>query len=731
MNGDIHRLCANMALGTFNGIYQGLLITGIIAGLLRLLVRTNAATRHAVWFGGLILVVLLIPAHCWLDSHLDPNYSGQAEVQPNNFTQLAHPPAYSIPAATRPSAGVSLTHQGMSENNFIIPGLGVPADETLPSEPEEININQMPTLGSVTLASSLESDEDPASEMDEQPSVGIFPQSRRGDGFRSKFARLLRPASWNIEPNLGLPFLLPLLFFWFVGTVIHLVLLSFRIHQLRKLTEESSAAEGALKQLFEEAKRTAGVARKVELRLSHRHRCPVVLGFLRPAILLPVELTSELEETRQVLCHELAHVRRYDDWANLFQHFAMALLFFHPAVWWIGRRLSLEREIACDDHVLQQGIGRRKYALVLANVAHRITQQAPLLAPGVSNNHSQLQQRIGMILNTRRNSSSCLAKGRMTTVIAATALLAVLALYSAPRMVFAGSDSGEPTPQNASETAGAAVSGPASTPAVLAGSAGSGSAAAVASESSGEAAPAVEPGPKFKPETPGGEPAEPVEIAAPEAPLAPNLNMDFVPRPPRAARAGRAGKVPRPPESPDDMNQQDGSIDERLRRLEKMVRSLMEQQGVKQRGMVYSQNGYDMNADRYQQKIEKMRGLAEAGNDKVSEQKFKELAERQAARTADQVKRATEQAKRATRDLEARIEQDQMDKGEFRDGVQRQLESLRKARESLSQEMDKLSRQIEKLERAQQRGENDQKRRSEADSEKLQADNNSEAEIVR
>src|SRR6185369_11433893 len=99
--------------------------------------------------------------------------------------------------------------------------------------------------------------------------------------------------------------------------------------------------------------------------------------------------------------HELAHVRRLDDWANLLQNTFQAALFFHPVVPWIARRLSLEREVACDDQVLQQ-IGKPKaYAMLLANLADRFQGNRALPAPGVSTSVSQLKERITMILNTR------------------------------------------------------------------------------------------------------------------------------------------------------------------------------------------------------------------------------------------------------------------------------------------------------------------------------------------
>jgi hypothetical protein len=76
------------------------------------------------------------------------------------------------------------------------------------------------------------------------------------------------------------------------------------------------------------------------------------------------------------LLHEYAHLRRGDDWTNLIQKIVRALFFFHPAVWWIENRLSVEREMACDDAVLAETANPHGYATCLIsllekNLAHR------------------------------------------------------------------------------------------------------------------------------------------------------------------------------------------------------------------------------------------------------------------------------------------------------------------------------------------------------------------------
>jgi D-alanyl-D-alanine endopeptidase (penicillin-binding protein 7) len=77
----------------------------------------------------------------------------------------------------------------------------------------------------------------------------------------------------------------------------------------------------------------------------------VVLGWLKPVVLIPAAALMALspEGLEALLAHELAHIRRGDFLANVIQTLAEALLFYHPAVWWLSRRIRQERELCCDD----------------------------------------------------------------------------------------------------------------------------------------------------------------------------------------------------------------------------------------------------------------------------------------------------------------------------------------------------------------------------------------------
>ena len=89
------------------------------------------------------------------------------------------------------------------------------------------------------------------------------------------------------------------------------------------------------------------------LRWSREVASPVVIGFAKPVILLPVSLMTHLSmnQVEAVLGHELGHLRRRDPWALMMQRVVETVLFFHPLIWWVSRQLDKSREEACDDLV--------------------------------------------------------------------------------------------------------------------------------------------------------------------------------------------------------------------------------------------------------------------------------------------------------------------------------------------------------------------------------------------
>ena len=147
------------------------------------------------------------------------------------------------------------------------------------------------------------------------------------------------------------------------------------------------------------AHRCLGTTR-VRLGLSDQVDSLVVLGWLKPVVLLPAAafLALSPEALEALLIHELEHIRRSDFLANLIQTLAEALLFYHPAVWWLSRRIRQEREHCCDDAAVRASGNPLLYASALTRLEelriHPIL--VPQLAPAASG--GQLMSRIQRIL---------------------------------------------------------------------------------------------------------------------------------------------------------------------------------------------------------------------------------------------------------------------------------------------------------------------------------------------
>ena len=163
---------------------------------------------------------------------------------------------------------------------------------------------------------------------------------------------------------------------------------------------------------------------------------PMAAGFVRRAIIFPQSVIDELspEEFEQVLCHEMAHLRRGDDWTQLIHAIAQAVFFMNPAIYWIGRRLKIEREMACDDWVVSTIGHPRPYAACLTHL-HELTRRtpAPQLAPGaITRRRWQLRARVEALLQADRNSSPQFARSGWMAACALASVALIVAAKTTP-----------------------------------------------------------------------------------------------------------------------------------------------------------------------------------------------------------------------------------------------------------------------------------------------------------
>ncbi|MBE7501302.1 MAG: M48 family metalloprotease [Verrucomicrobiales bacterium] len=142
---------------------------------------------------------------------------------------------------------------------------------------------------------------------------------------------------------------------WLAGVTLLSLRLSAGWVKLRRLPCLASPIhEPGIVKRFRELCVRLEVSRPVQLLNSGLVRVPMVLGWFRPAILLPTSTLTGLSP-RQIdfiLAHELAHLRRGDHWVNLCQVLLETVLFYHPAVWWVSRHVREDREHCCDDLAL-------------------------------------------------------------------------------------------------------------------------------------------------------------------------------------------------------------------------------------------------------------------------------------------------------------------------------------------------------------------------------------------
>jgi beta-lactamase regulating signal transducer with metallopeptidase domain len=178
--------------------------------------------------------------------------------------------------------------------------------------------------------------------------------------------------------------------------------------------------------------------RPAVLCLSDRVQVPTAIGLTKPAVVIPRWLINEMSpaELNQVVLHELAHLRRWDDWTNLVQKIVKALLFFHPAVWWIEKKLSLEREMACDDAVLVQTASPRAYAECLTRLAEKsFLRRSVALAQAAVGRVRQTSLRVAQILDVNRPSATGQVRKPAMSLVVGLAIAGVVCVSHAPRLV--------------------------------------------------------------------------------------------------------------------------------------------------------------------------------------------------------------------------------------------------------------------------------------------------------
>ena len=204
---------------------------------------------------------------------------------------------------------------------------------------------------------------------------------------------------------------------------------------LQRLTQMATEpATSICLQLTNRIRSTLAIQTIIQVRESARIAVPMVVGILKPVLLLPIGLVTNLttREIEAVLAHELAHIKRHDYAVNLLQSVVEVLYFFHPALWWLSARVREEREHCCDDLAVQAcGGDGRILARALAHVEElRLapSPSTPALAMALTANRQQLLHRVQRMLGVPTR--PFVSNGSLAGLTLATILLMSVSVYA-------------------------------------------------------------------------------------------------------------------------------------------------------------------------------------------------------------------------------------------------------------------------------------------------------------
>jgi beta-lactamase regulating signal transducer with metallopeptidase domain len=220
---------------------------------------------------------------------------------------------------------------------------------------------------------------------------------------------------------------------WATWTTVHLVQVGLALVRLQRTKKSSGPFPRDREARLAVWTMMRDCARPATLVASTDVYCAAVLGLNRPLIAVAPDAIGRLtdEELDQIVLHEYAHIQRRDDLAIVAQRIISAVAGLHPAVWWLDRALTIDREVACDDWVITYAGARTRYARCLVELASSARSRRRSLAPGALFSRSQLSIRVAALLDSRR--SVGLVPSRAAFLVALPAVLVlVVACVSMP-----------------------------------------------------------------------------------------------------------------------------------------------------------------------------------------------------------------------------------------------------------------------------------------------------------
>lgn len=376
-----------------NGLWQGAVLTALVWCLLRFIRGLNATTRYVIW-GVTLLTVVSLP----LLNGLRPVFTTHA---PTHAESSGEASAVRALAAGREAAT---------------------ADETGAATTEGVAFGVGTQIASAHEAASARPND--------TPSATTWFSLRVSFGYWSValLAAWLIVAGWRALRMLG----------------------SYRRLQALKRSCRPLAAKH--ESLLSGLVQADNLKRPVKLLASPDVKTPMAVGLTSPAVIIPADLLEQLTETEltQVVLHELAHIRRWDDWTNFGQKLIEALFFFFPTVMFIRRRMNLEREVACDDWVVSMTGANRPYAACLTKLLElTVAPRRHALAPGALVGGNQISRRVELLLRKQRSISSRVSRPGLLIPLSALVISVAQFVQVAPVIAVVARPQSDATPANA------------------------------------------------------------------------------------------------------------------------------------------------------------------------------------------------------------------------------------------------------------------------------------------
>ncbi len=218
--------------------------------------------------------------------------------------------------------------------------------------------------------------------------------------------------------------------FWLLGVMLLLSRIIagwIGLHFIKK--DLSFSVPLHLHSTFNKIKHRLGVNGEVQLALSSLCTIPMVIGHMKPIVLLPIATLNQLstEEVEAILAHELAHIIQYDFIKNLIVMVGEAIFFYHPVIWMLSAEIKEGREHCCDDTVMRLYPNRVQYARTLVKLEEMYIGNSSSISMGLFNSKFKLMKRVKRILNMQHESNN----GKMKIAIVALLMCSLLVFSSA------------------------------------------------------------------------------------------------------------------------------------------------------------------------------------------------------------------------------------------------------------------------------------------------------------